>query len=59
MTLVELKRKDGKPLYCRPAAVTVWMESTENSDYCVAWIGGKEFTLGETVEEVTKKLLEA
>lgn len=53
MRLIELKLKNGKPLHCPVNAITCWYESVESSNYCTAYIGGKELTLGQTAAEVT------
>jgi hypothetical protein len=53
---VELKRRDGGPLYASAGAVSAWTASPEASGLTDIWIGGKMFTLGMTVQEVTQKL---
>jgi hypothetical protein len=58
MKFLEFKRKDGKPLFAQARSFSHWTESTENSNYCTAWIGGKEHTLGHTTDEVSQILAE-
>lgn len=53
---VELKRRDGNPLFASAAAVSAWTANAEVSGLTDIWIGGKMFTLAMTVEQVTQKL---
>ena len=53
---IELKRRDGEPLYASASAVSAWTASPEASGLTDIWIGGKMFTLAMTVQEVTQKL---
>lgn len=59
MKLLQFKRPDGEPLYCWAEAISVWTLATDkenpgrNTDI---WIGGKMFTVADTVEQITKVL---
>lgn len=55
--IVTLRRKDGLPLYCFRESISAWTAAVgEDRECCNVWIGGKVWTTGNTVDEVTQLL---
>jgi hypothetical protein len=59
VTRIELKRRDGKPLYCFAEAVTFWTEAVEDIKCTEVSIGGQKWYLAQTVAEVDAIVREA